>query len=95
MIVEAKFELVAALARTSAECTFAAVEPPTAATVAATEPLPLAETSPVRAVNEPEPSETRLRPPAPSVRRTCPVAPSAAGKVQITLPATAGDFKAE
>jgi hypothetical protein len=44
------FELVAAFASTAAELTFAAVDPPTAATVLATDPEPLAVTSPVSAV---------------------------------------------
>lgn len=52
-IAEFVFALVAALANTVAVPTADAVEPPTAATVAATEPEPDAVTSPVNAVIPP------------------------------------------
>ncbi|MNL02274.1 hypothetical protein D3C87_1227750 [compost metagenome] len=49
-IAEAVFTLVAAFARSSALWTLTAVDPPTELTVLVTDPLPLAETSPVKAV---------------------------------------------
>ena len=72
----------AALAASSAECTLAAVEPPTLLTVAATEPEPLAETSPVSAEIPVPAGVDHESTPEPLVLSIWPLEPSACGSVQ-------------
>ena len=82
-MAEFVFALVAALAKTVAALTFTAEEPPTEATVAATEPDPLAVTSPVRAEIPVPEGVVHDKAPAPSVVRTWFTEPAVRGSVSV------------
>ena len=69
-IAEAVFASVAAFARLAPDATFAAETPPTDEIVAATDPVPLADTSPVRAEMPDAAGVVQDKVPAPSVVRT-------------------------
>ena len=81
-IVDAVFKFVAAFVRIVAALTLAADDPPTKATVAATEPVPLAVTSPVKAEIPVPAGVDQERTPEPLVVRTWFDAPAVVGKVR-------------